>query len=54
MEQLNEERTDKHNRCKLAEREMTDLEEPMNEAVDFLKFENSTIQNKSLYIQKKV
>ncbi|XP_055642960.1 structural maintenance of chromosomes protein 4 [Toxorhynchites rutilus septentrionalis] len=52
VEMLNEERTEKHNRCKLAEREMKDLEKPMNEAVEYLKLENSLTRTKNQQIQK--
>lgn len=52
VEQLTEERTEKHNRCKLAEREMKDLEQPYNEAVDFLRRENENTRTKNLRIQK--
>ncbi|XP_055593544.1 structural maintenance of chromosomes protein 4 [Uranotaenia lowii] len=54
VEILNEERTEKHNRCKLAEREMKDLEKPMNEAVEYLKLENSLTRTKNQQIQKYV
>uniref|UniRef100_A0A8D8BBH1 Structural maintenance of chromosomes protein n=1 Tax=Culex pipiens TaxID=7175 RepID=A0A8D8BBH1_CULPI len=52
VEALNEERTEKHNRCKLAEREMKDLEKPMNEAVEYLKLENSLTRTRNQQIQK--
>ncbi|XP_011192502.2 structural maintenance of chromosomes protein 4 [Zeugodacus cucurbitae] len=52
VEQLTEERTEKHNRCKLAEREMKDLEQPYNEAVDYLRLENENTRIKNLRIQK--
>ncbi|XP_058815599.1 structural maintenance of chromosomes protein 4 [Topomyia yanbarensis] len=52
VEMLNEERTEKHNRCKLAEREMKDLEKPMHEAVEYLKLENSLTRTKNQQIQK--
>ncbi|XP_062706860.1 structural maintenance of chromosomes protein 4 [Aedes albopictus] len=52
VELLNEERTEKHNRCKLAEREMKDLEKPMHEAVEYLKLENSLTRTKNQQIQK--
>lgn len=52
VEKLNEERTEKHNRCKLSEREMKDLEQPMLEAVDFLKTENQLTRAKNLQFQK--
>ncbi|XP_075152440.1 structural maintenance of chromosomes 4-like protein gluon [Haematobia irritans] len=52
VEQLTEERTEKHNRCKLAEREMKDLEQPYNEAVEYLRQENENTRTKNLRIQK--
>lgn len=51
VEALTEERTDKHNRCKLAEREMNDLKQPMEEAVEYLQMENELTRSKNLYIQ---
>ncbi|KAI8041998.1 hypothetical protein M5D96_003298, partial [Drosophila gunungcola] len=52
VDQLTDDRTEKHNRCKLAEREMKDLEQPFNEAVDYLKKENEMVRTKSVHIQK--
>ncbi|KAL9928219.1 structural maintenance of chromosomes 4-like protein gluon isoform 1-T1 [Glossina fuscipes fuscipes] len=52
VEKLTEERTEKHNRCKLAEREMKDLEQPYNEAVEYLRQENEYTRTKNLRIQK--
>lgn len=52
VEVLNERRTEKHNRCKMAEREMKDLEKPMKEAVDHLKLENNFFRTQNLQIQK--
>ncbi|KAH8269369.1 hypothetical protein KR018_008395, partial [Drosophila ironensis] len=52
VDQLTDDRTEKHNRCKLAEREMKDLEQPYNEAVDYLKKENDLVRTKSWVIQK--
>uniref|UniRef100_A0A182J7N8 Structural maintenance of chromosomes protein n=1 Tax=Anopheles atroparvus TaxID=41427 RepID=A0A182J7N8_ANOAO len=52
VDALNEERTEKHNRCKLAEREMKDLEKPMAEAVEYLKQENTLTRTKNQQIQK--
>lgn len=49
---LNVERTEKHNRCKLAEREMQDLQEPMQKAVVFLECENKSFRVKHLQAQK--
>ncbi|KAG5676467.1 hypothetical protein PVAND_006299 [Polypedilum vanderplanki] len=51
LEKLNEERTEKHNRCRLAEREMKDLELPMTQAVEYLKIENKLYQAQSLHLQ---
>lgn len=44
---LSEERTEKHNRCKMAERELNDLKAPMEEAVAFLKLENDLTRTKN-------
>lgn len=52
VESLTEERTDKHNRCKLAEREMNDLKQPMEQAVEYLQNENELTRTKNLHIQK--
>ncbi|XP_030379225.1 structural maintenance of chromosomes protein 4 [Scaptodrosophila lebanonensis] len=52
VDQLTDERTDKHNRCKLAEREMKDLEQPYNEAVEFLRTENDFVRTKNWVTQK--
>lgn len=52
VELLTEERTEKHNRCKLAEREMNDLEQPYNDAVEYLRQENENTRTKNLRIQK--
>lgn len=51
LEKLNEERTEKHNRCRLAEREMKDLELPMSQAVEYLKIENKLYQAQNLHLQ---
>lgn len=51
LEKLNDERTEKHNRCRLAEREMKDLELPMTQAVDYLKVENKLYQAQNLHLQ---
>lgn len=53
-ELLTEERTEKHNRCKLAEREMNELKEPKNEAVEYLELENELTRTKNLQVQKYV
>jgi structural maintenance of chromosome 4 len=52
LEKLNEERTEKHNRCRLAEREMKDLEEPKTAAIEYLKLENKLKYTQNLYYQK--
>lgn len=49
---LTEERTEKHNRCKMAEREMNDLKLPMEEAVDYLKEDNKLTKTKNIQYQK--
>lgn len=54
VEELTVERTEKHNRCSLAERDMKDLEEPHNENLQFLKAENDIIISKSTLLQRKV
>lgn len=51
LEKLNDERTEKHNRCRLAEREMKDLELPMTQAVDYLKLDNKLFQAQNLCYQ---
>lgn len=48
---LSEERTEKHNRCKMAERELNDLKAPMEEAVAYLKLENDLTRTKNKEIQ---
>lgn len=52
VEQLTDERTEKHNRCKLSEREMKDLEQPYSEAIKYLQQENENTRTKNLRIQK--
>ncbi|XP_031624942.1 uncharacterized protein LOC116341786 [Contarinia nasturtii] len=47
VEILSEERTEKHNRCKMAERELNDLKAPMEEAVAYLKLENDLTRTKN-------
>lgn len=49
---LTEERTEKHNRCKMAEREINDLKQPMDEAVGYLKEENELTRLKNKQLQK--
>lgn len=52
VEALTEERTEKHNRCKMAERELNDLKQPMDEAIAYLKTENEHARTKNLMFQK--
>ncbi|ALC39462.1 glu, partial [Drosophila busckii] len=52
VDQLTDDRTEKHNRCKLAEREMKDLEQPYNEAVEYLRKENEFVHTKNWVTQK--
>lgn len=54
LEKLNEERTEKHNRCRLAEQEMKDLEQPKDTAVEYLKMENKLVYTQNLHYQKYV
>ncbi|XP_017857516.1 PREDICTED: structural maintenance of chromosomes protein 4 [Drosophila arizonae] len=54
VDQLTDDRTEKHNRCKLSEREMKDLEQPYNEAVEYLRKENELVRTKNWVIQKYV
>ncbi|XP_034472358.1 structural maintenance of chromosomes protein 4 isoform X2 [Drosophila innubila] len=54
VDQLTDDRTEKHNRCKLAEREMKDLEQPYNEAVAYLRKENDYMRTKNWVIQKRI
>lgn len=51
LDKLNDERTEKHNRCRLAEREMKDLELPMTQAVEYLQLENKMYQAQNLHLQ---
>lgn len=50
----NDERLEKHNRCKLAEREIKDLEKPYEDAVEYLKCENQLTRTKNRLLQKKM
>lgn len=52
VEALTEERTVKHNRCRMAEREMTDLKQPMDAAVAYLNAENEHARTKNVQYQK--
>ncbi|BFF94349.1 structural maintenance of chromosomes protein 4 [Drosophila madeirensis] len=54
VDQLTDDRTEKHNRCKLAERDMKDLEQPFNEAVEYLRKENDLVRTKSWVYQKSI
>lgn len=54
VEILNERRTDKLNRLKLIENDMNQLKAPMEEAVEYLKLENSIAQIKNILYQKKL
>jgi len=54
VDHLTEERTEKLNRCKLAEREMMDLEKPYDDAVNYLRMENDHTRTKSIRLQKYV
>lgn len=47
VEVLNEERSEKYNRCKMAERELNDLKAPKDEAVAYLKLENDLTRTKN-------
>lgn len=49
---LTDERTEKHNRCKIAERDINDLKQPMEEAVSFLKEENELTRLRNKQFQK--
>lgn len=51
LDKLNDERTEKNNRCRLAEREMKDLELPMTQAVEYLQLENKMYQAQNLHLQ---
>ncbi|EDW04011.1 structural maintenance of chromosomes protein 4 isoform X2 [Drosophila grimshawi] len=52
VDQLSDDRIEKLNRCKLAEREMKDLEQPYNEAVEYLRMENEHTRNMNIIAQK--
>lgn len=54
VELLNERRSDKLNRLKLIETDMNELRGPMEEAVEYLKLENSIMINKNALYQKKM
>uniref|UniRef100_A0AAR5Q6Q8 Structural maintenance of chromosomes protein n=1 Tax=Dendroctonus ponderosae TaxID=77166 RepID=A0AAR5Q6Q8_DENPD len=49
---LSEKTTEKLNRLKLVQKEMDELKEPMEEAVKFLKTENTIVRTKNLIFQK--
>lgn len=52
MEVLSERRSEKLNRLKMVEEELTELREPMQQAVNFLKTENTVIRSKNFLYQK--
>ncbi|KAG4074231.1 hypothetical protein HA402_008979 [Bradysia odoriphaga] len=54
VEILTEESTDKHNRCKMAQREMDDLNAPKDQAIDYINMENEKTRAQNLYFQKMV
>lgn len=51
MELLADQRAEKLNRVKLVEKELNELKKPMEEAVEFLKLENSVTSNKNFLFQ---
>lgn len=52
MEILAEQRTEKVNRLRLVEKELNELKGPMEEAVGFLKTENTVVYSKNFLYQK--
>lgn len=54
IEVLNEEKIEKYNRVKLAEKEKDELEGPMKEAVGFLKRENDVAYKRNMLYQKQM
>lgn len=52
VEILTEESTDKHNRCKMAQREMDDLNEPKDQAIEYINMENERTRTQNLFFQK--
>lgn len=52
VDTLNEERTEKHNRCKMSEREMKDLEQPWKEAIEYLVLENDLTSTQNSQFQQ--
>lgn len=52
VEILTEESTDKHNRCKMAQREMDDLNAPKDQAIEYINMENERTRTQNLYFQK--
>lgn len=52
VEILSEQRLEKVNRLKLVENEVQELKKPMEEAVGFLKLENSIINSKNCLYQR--
>lgn len=51
VEILCDERNEKQNRCKMAEREINDLKQPMEEAVSYLKLENEFTRTRNMLFQ---
>ncbi|GJQ67663.1 putative structural maintenance of chromosomes protein [Trypoxylus dichotomus] len=54
VESLTERRTEKLNRLKLIESDINELKGPMEEAVEYLKLENTITKNKNILYQKKL
>lgn len=52
VEILTEESTDKHNRCKMAQREMDDLNAPKDLAIEYINMENERTRTSNLFFQK--
>lgn len=54
VEVLTDESTDKHNRCKMAQREMDDLNGPKDLAIEYINMENERTRAQNLFFQKTV
>ncbi|KAJ8924806.1 hypothetical protein NQ315_000960 [Exocentrus adspersus] len=54
VEQLAEQRTEKLNRLRLVEKELEELKGPMEEAVGFLKTENTVVYSQNILYQKNI
>lgn len=54
IDKLTEERSDRHNRCKIAEKEMRELLQPKEEATKYLEEENNLTRKVNLHVQKYV